>query len=112
MKTSRRLPGLAALTFAGVTGLLATLTPAAAWDRGTVETFAVLPAGATGPEGIAVAPNGDVYVATFGFNSAGEVPGPGQVFVYNNAGVLLRQLTIANSSSHLLGLDFHPNTNN
>jgi hypothetical protein len=43
---------------------------AGAWDRGKVERFATLPAGALKPEGIAVDPrSGDVYVT--GFNPAG-----------------------------------------
>jgi hypothetical protein len=36
------------------------LTPAQAWDRGNAEIFAVLPAGAAGPEGLAVGPDGNV----------------------------------------------------
>src|SRR4051812_22516218 len=39
---------------------------AGAWDRGKVERFATLPAGAPNPEGVAVDPrNGDVYVTGF-----------------------------------------------
>jgi hypothetical protein len=56
---------------------LAVAGNAAAWDRGNVETFAILPDGATGPEWIAVGPDGNVYVTTFGFNSTGPVAGSG-----------------------------------
>jgi hypothetical protein len=42
---------------------------AIAWDRGHVERFATLPAGAANPEGIAVDRHGDVYVT--GFNPTG-----------------------------------------
>src|SRR5262249_2211139 len=90
----------------------ATGIPATAWDRGNVETFAVLPDGATRREGIAVRPDGNVYVATFGFNSTGPVAGPGQIYVFRqNDGKLIRQLSLAGSSSHLLGLGFPPSSN-
>ena len=53
---------------------------AAAWDRGRVERFASLPAGALNPEGITVdRHNGDVYVT--GFNPTGA--GTGQIYVLN-----------------------------
>jgi len=79
---------------------------AGAWDRGKVERFATLPAGAPNPEGIAVDRNGDVYVT--GFNPLGS--GPGKVFVFDNDGEFLRTLTVSGSSPALLGLAFHPMT--
>jgi sugar lactone lactonase YvrE len=88
------------------------LSPAAAEEanRASAKIFAVLPDGASGPEGLTVGPDGNVYVATFGFNSAGEVPGPGQLFVFSPEGKLLRQRSVQNSSPHLLGIAFHPLT--
>ena len=88
--------------------LLASPPKAWAWDRGQVEIFAVLPAGSSGPEGIEVGPGGKVYVTTFGFTSSGAASGEGQLYVFDAGGRLLRQVSIAGSSSHLLGLRFHP----
>jgi sugar lactone lactonase YvrE len=99
-----------ASVFVFVLGLLAIARPAKSWDRGSVETFATLPAGATGPEGLTVAPDGKVYVTTFGFDATGAQPGPGQLYVYDPNGKLLRQVSVTPSSSHLLGLAFHPTT--
>ncbi|HEV2732190.1 MAG TPA: SMP-30/gluconolactonase/LRE family protein [Terriglobales bacterium] len=79
-------------------------------DRPHAEIFAVLPDGSTGPEGLTVGADGDVYVATFGFNENGAVNGPGQLFVFNAEGHLLRQVSVAGSTAHLLGLAFHPHT--
>ena len=101
---------IATLICAGFATLLTAAGPAAAFDRGTTQLFAVLPAGATGPEGLTVAPNGDVYVATFGFNTTGSASGPGKIYVYNDDGRLLRTLTVAGSTANLLGLAFHPST--
>jgi sugar lactone lactonase YvrE len=83
---------------------------AGAWDRGKVERFATLPAGALNPEGIAVEPrSGDVYVT--GFNPAGT--GPAQIYVFDEDGRFQRTIRVSGvnpSSSALLGLDFHPTT--
>lgn len=91
--------------------LLACLTliplPCAAWDRGKVERFATLPAGALNPEGITVdRHNGDVYVT--GFNPTGA--GTGRIYVFDDDGSLKRVVDVPGSSSALLGLAFHPTT--
>lgn len=90
------------------------LAPAAASqqtaNRAAAEIFAILPDGSTGPEGLTVGADGNVYVATFGFNQKGGVSGLGQLFVFNPEGGLLRQVSIAGSTPHLLGLAFHPLT--
>jgi len=79
-------------------------------NRGAAELFATLPNGASGPEGLTVGPDGNIYVATFGFNQNGSVTGLGQLYVFNPEGHLLRQVAVANSSPHLLGIAFHPNS--
>jgi SMP-30/Gluconolactonase/LRE-like region len=87
--------------------LLVVAFEAAAWDRGKVERFATLPAGALNPEGIAVEPrSGDVYVT--GFNPAGT--GKPQIYVFDDDGRFKDTITVIGSSSALLGLDFHPTT--
>ena len=79
---------------------------AAAWDRGKVERFATLPAGAANPEGIAVDRHGDVYVTTFAVTGTP----PGRLFVFDDDGHLKRQVEVAGSSNLLLGVAFHPDT--
>ena len=83
---------------------------ASAWDRGRPRVFATLPPGASGPEGLEVDAKGRVYVTTFGFTASGSASGLGQLYVYDDDGRLLRQVSIAGSSPHLLGLRFHPTT--
>jgi len=79
-------------------------------NRAAAEIFAILPDGSTGPEGLTVGADGNVYVATFGFNQNGTVSGSGQLFVFSPEGHLLRHVGISGSSPHLLGLAFHPLT--
>ena len=78
--------------------------------RDAAKLFATLPNGASGPEGLTVGTDGNVYVATFGFNQNGSVTGLGQLYVFNPEGHLLRHVAVANSSPHLLGIAFHPLT--
>lgn len=108
-----RLIACARMTFligAGFAAALMQTVPAAAFDRVKADLFAVLPDGATGPEGLAVAPNGDVYVATFGLNASGLVAPPGKMYVFNDNGQLLRTLSVIGSSAQLIGIGFHPTT--
>ncbi len=79
-------------------------------NRTAALPFATLPNGATGPEGLTVGPDGNVYVATFGFNAAGPVTGLGQLYVFSPQGKLLRNVGVQHSSPHLLGIAFHPQT--
>jgi sugar lactone lactonase YvrE len=51
-----------------------------------------------------------VYVTTFGFNTQGPVAGPGQLFVFDDDGRLLRQVGIQGTTAQLLGLGFNPVT--
>jgi outer membrane protein assembly factor BamB len=76
---------------------------AAAWDRGKVERFATLPAGAANPEGIAVDRRGNVYVGTFAVTGAP----PGRLFVFDDDGDFKRELNPTGSSNLLLGVDFN-----
>jgi sugar lactone lactonase YvrE len=90
---------------AGLAVFLSQSNSAAAFDRNIAQLFAVLPDGGTRPEGLAVAPNGDVYVATF--------DGSKKIFVFNENGGLLRTLTVSassGSSGFFLGLGFHLQT--
>jgi SMP-30/gluconolaconase/LRE-like protein len=103
-----RMPrlGVAALACAGLAAALAN-TPAHAWDRGKVETFAVLPAGTPMVEGLTVGRDGNVYVTTF--DPAGPAV-PARLLVFNEHGRLLRNVTIAGASQATLGLGFNPVT--
>jgi sugar lactone lactonase YvrE len=90
-------------------------SPAGAWDRGNVDVLAALPDVTPGvqstPEGLTVGPDGNIYVTTFGFNTKGAVTGNAVLYVIDPNGKLVRQVNIANSSPHTLGLAFNPFNN-
>lgn len=100
MKQMIRIARLAVLT------LLVVPLCAGAWIRSPATTFAVLPDGATNPEGITVGPDGNVYVSTFAVG--GTSSGVGEVFVFRPSGKLVRKIEIAGSSTLLLEVAFHP----
>jgi sugar lactone lactonase YvrE len=89
-----------------------TAAPAGAFDRGDVDILAVLPDVTPGQpssvEGLTVGPDGNIYVPSFGFNANGALTGNAVLFVIRPDGKLVRQVTIANSSPHMLGLGFNP----
>jgi DNA-binding beta-propeller fold protein YncE len=88
--------------------------PTGAWKRGDVDVLAVLPDVTPGVqssvEGLTVGPDGNIYVPSFGFNTQGALTGNAVLFVISPKGDILRQVTIANSSPHMLGLEFNPVT--
>jgi hypothetical protein len=91
--------------------------PARAWEKGEVDTLAVLPDIAPGVpssvEGLTVGPDNNIYVPSFGYNYSGAIStGNAVLFVISPDGRILRQLNIANSSPHMLGLGFNPTNNN
>jgi sugar lactone lactonase YvrE len=98
-------------TLACVSLAIAFSAPAAAWKRGAVQTFALVPTGGQQVlvEGLAVGPDGKVYSPTFD-PTAKE--GPAQLFTFDAQGRLLKQVTIAGSSSAMLGLEVMPGTTN
>ncbi len=93
-------------------GLVMAAPAARAWDRGDADVLTVLPNTASGQpssvEGLTVGPDGNIYVPTFGFNSSGALTGNATLYVIKPDGKVLRQVTIANSSPHILGLRFNP----
>jgi len=99
---------------AALLSLVAATPSAKAWDRGDADVLTVLPDATPGnpstPEGLTVGPDGNIYVSTFGFNSTGALTGNAVLYVIRPDGKLLRQVTIANSTAHTLGLRFNPVT--
>src|SRR6516225_8974152 len=99
-------------TAIGVALGLWTGAPASAWDRGDVDVLAALPDVTPGQpssvEGLTVGPDGNIYVPSFGFNTTGALSGHAVLFVIRPDGTLVRKVTIANSSPHMLGLRFNP----
>ena len=96
----------------GVTFGVLTAPPAGAFDRRDVDVLAVLPDVTPGQpssvEGLTVGPDGNIYVPSFGFNTTGALTGNAVLFVISPNGTLVRKVTIANSSPHMLGLRFNP----
>ena len=93
-------------------GLVLAAPSAIAWDRGDVDLLTVLPNTSSGQpssvEGLTVGPDGNIYVTTFGFNASGALTGNATLYVIKPNGKVVRQVTIANSSPHTLGLRFNP----
>ncbi len=86
-----------------------------AWIRSPATTFAVMPDGATPPEGLTADTKGNIYVTTFGVPASGFSSQPGKLVVFAPSGQLLRQVTLTGAapkgvSPNLLGLAFHPIT--
>src|SRR6516165_6638183 len=89
-------------TLACLSLAIAFSAPAAAWKRGAVQTFAVVPTGGQQVlvEGLAVGPDGKVYSPTFHLCSGmpcGENENS-KLFTFDAQGRLLNQVTIAGSS--------------
>jgi sugar lactone lactonase YvrE len=89
--------------------------PALAWDRGNVQVLTVLPNLTSGVpssvEGLAVGPDGNIYVPSFGFNTTGATTGPANLFVISPSGKLIRQVVLNGTpaaSPNMLGLEFNP----
>lgn len=105
---------LCAAAFASMMAAAISPAPAVGWDRGHVDVFTVLPDVRPGVqssvEGLAVGPDDNIYVPSFGFNTTGAITGNAVLFVIKPDGKLVRQVTIANSSPHMLGLAFNPVT--
>jgi sugar lactone lactonase YvrE len=103
--------GVIAAALVAAIGAL-TAAPAGAWDRGDVDVLSVLPDTVGGQpssvEGLTVGPDGNIYVSSFGFNTTGALTGNATLFVIRPDGTLVREVAIANSSPHMLGLRFSP----
>jgi len=84
------------------------LATAQAWERGTVERFATLPAGESHPEGICVDHQGNVYVVTVAADKPATAGGT--LLVFDPNGKHLRTVPIPDSTPWLLDLRFQPST--
>jgi sugar lactone lactonase YvrE len=106
MPNNARNLALTAIACVGLSIVTFNSNPASAWNRGPVETFAVLPAGAPKIEGLTVGNDGNVYVSTFDPTGTAAA----QLFVFKKDGKPLRNVTIGGASPATLGLAFHPTT--
>jgi hypothetical protein len=71
-------------------------SPAQAWIRSPVTTFATLPAGSAHPEGITADAEGNIYVTAFAID--GTPTGNGELFVFGHNGKLIRQVNVYRAS--------------
>ena len=85
--------GLATFACVGL-AIAISSTVAVAWNRGAVQSFALIPSGFPMVEGLAVGPDGKVYSPTF--NPTGS--GPSQLFTFDPQATLLKQVSITGSS--------------
>jgi sugar lactone lactonase YvrE len=116
MLTGKGRLGLATLACVGL-AIAVSNTPAAAWERGTVQTFALIPSGLPMVEGLAVGPDGKVYSPTF---DPTATQGPARLFTFDPQGNLLANVPIEvatstgtrPSSPAILGLEIIPGTTN
>jgi sugar lactone lactonase YvrE len=83
--------------------LVAAPAGATAWDRGRAARFATLPEGTAAPEGLEIAPDGEVYVSIFGSTS-----GAGELLAFDRHGRFERRVPVPDASASLLGLAFRP----
>jgi sugar lactone lactonase YvrE len=108
------MAGGAGLVGTGAAAAAPSTLPAGPCKRGDVDVLAVLPDVRPGVqssvEGLTVGPDGNIYVPSFGFNTQGALTGNAVLFVISPKGGIVRQVTIANSSPHMLGLEFNPVT--
>jgi sugar lactone lactonase YvrE len=103
---------IAAAVLGLLIGAVGVASTANAWDRSRVSVLTVLPDVTPGVkssvEGLTVGPDGNIYVPSFGFNTAGALTGNAVLFVINPNGQVIRQVAIQGSSPHMLGLAFNP----
>jgi DNA-binding beta-propeller fold protein YncE len=111
MLNGKRRLGLATLACVGLAFAISS-TPAAAWERGSVEDF-LAPSSSPMMEGLTVGRDGNVYVSTF--DPTGSIPA--RVLTFNSDGQVLNSkklfinpLSGPQPSTAMLGVAFRPGT--